>query len=423
MKAPKPIVTTRPGFGRVIVTIQLYCGSLTDPSGKSGLSYLTAQSLLLGAGNMSRAEFNDRLENLGSSIEISVGHHTTHIEIASLLRNCEETFGLAKAMLDRPAFDEKEIADFIKEASGNHVLRFEDDEFIAERHFNHHLYDGAGYGRPADGVLEEFAGLHAADARRHYKAFFRRALRRIAVCAPFGRDRTLKLGGLMDLSQDGESFLDYVDFSATTGPKLGLVDKPKAVQSFCFCGAGAVEAAHSDFTSLRIAQTIFCGTFTSRLTRRLREEMGLCYQAEGMLTMARRQGAFCFWLNPSIADIGKAVAESLGLLAEFVDKGPTEEELAAAARYLLNRLYFRDSTPEDRAVNTLTRGVLEIRRETREKTAKRICAVSCAEIRKSSAKYLDPNRMVWTIIGSRRTAKDLKKIINGPVSIMPARSL
>jgi zinc protease len=414
MRALPPIIEPRFGFGRVSLSIQLFAGALTDPAGKCGLAYLTAHALLLGTRRLPRLKFHALLESMGSSVEMVVGHHTTQISVVALLRYLPRTLALVAEMLAEPAFPEDEIEHLKTLMIGNHLLRSDDDDETAGRHFDFEIFEGKGYGLPADGLIDQLAGIEVEEIEGHYRAVLSRALRRFAVAGPLLRANLGSLPHFHVLNRGGASYLDENMQSPLEGRRVRLVDRPGATQAAVVAGHEALAAAHPDYPALSVAVTLFGGTFTSRLNRHLREKLGLCYYAECSLSVSRHPDTVEIFANPAVKDLVKTIRETEALYQRFCADGPTKVEFEETKKYMLNRLAFYNATPEARALNRLHRFILKIPQQSRKKAAARIQALKLAKVRESAKKYLFPERLVWTVIGPRKSLeRDLTKLFGG----------
>ena len=112
-----------------------------------------------------------------------------------------------------------------------------------------------------------------------------------------------------------------------------VVERPGSVQSEIRVGRPTMKASDPDFHAMVVANTIFGGAFSSRLTENIREDKGYTY-SPGSSNRAREQGG--------LLEVGAAVRTDVtaGALLEIfyeLDRMgatlPTEEELTRAKRY------------------------------------------------------------------------------------------
>ena len=93
-------------------------------------------------------------------------------------------------------------------------------------------------------------------------------------------------------------------------PRLLLVDKPDATQTYFRIGMPGIHRRHPDRVPLLVANTLFGGRFTSLLNDALRVNAGLTYGANSLLDLDRRD--WLIGLMEGVEDIpGAALAEGI----------------------------------------------------------------------------------------------------------------
>ena len=93
----------------VTMTIAFDAGARRDPGDKAGLASLTAGSLTLGTKDLSAAEFNQKVDFMGSSIAVGAGADYAQASFTSLKKYDDDTLHLMAATLTEPALSDSEI--------------------------------------------------------------------------------------------------------------------------------------------------------------------------------------------------------------------------------------------------------------------------------------------------------------------------
>ncbi|TNF30349.1 MAG: insulinase family protein, partial [Deltaproteobacteria bacterium] len=132
------------------------------------------------------------------------------------------------------------------------------------------------------------------------------------------------------------------------GYRVVLVDKPERSQTQVFIGHTTLDANHADYLPLLIAQTVFGGTFTARVSHEIREKRGWSYGAYSYLSTDRHLGTFTIRFYPSVADTLPAIQLADELFRDLVARGVTSDELEFARDYLANGHAFSIDTAERR---------------------------------------------------------------------------
>lgn len=84
-------------------------GSSMEPPELTGLSQMTAETMLYGTPGQSSIEFNARLEDLGTSIELSSAGEFSGGIITALSRDCDSVVEVISDLLRFPAFREEDL--------------------------------------------------------------------------------------------------------------------------------------------------------------------------------------------------------------------------------------------------------------------------------------------------------------------------
>ncbi len=90
-------------------------GSDRDPDGLTGLSEVTAEAMLYGTPSEDSIRFNSRLENLGSSIDLSSANKYAGGIVTVLEKDADEALAVVSDLFRKPAFREEDIISIIRD--------------------------------------------------------------------------------------------------------------------------------------------------------------------------------------------------------------------------------------------------------------------------------------------------------------------
>lgn len=101
-----------------VVSLGFSCpmGTEREPDGLTGLSEITAETMLYGTPEEDSIRFNARLENLGSNIEFSSANEYTGGIITVLEKDAEEALSVIADLFMKPAFRKEDIESVVREA-------------------------------------------------------------------------------------------------------------------------------------------------------------------------------------------------------------------------------------------------------------------------------------------------------------------
>jgi zinc protease len=173
-----------------------------------------------------------------------------------------------------------------------------------------------------------------------------------------------------------------------------------ASQAHVLVGAPFIARDHPDFFALQVGNHILGGGgFGSRLMQKIRSEKGLTYGVSSSFNPMRQVGPFVISLQTRKEQADLALETVVAELKQFVEMGPSPEELRQAQADLSQSL--AGSLDSNRKwlnlIGRLARFDLPL--DYVEHYPQRIDAVTAAEIKAAFGRVLHPSRMVTVIIG------------------------
>jgi predicted Zn-dependent peptidase len=178
-----------------------------------------------------------------------------------------------------------------------------------------------------------------------------------------------------------------------------LMDKPGAAQSVIAIGQPGAHRCEPDWAATEVMNTILGGSFTARLNANLRETKGYTYGASSRFDYQPLPGA---WLA------GAAVRTNVtdSALVEFVkefrrlrDEPVPADELARFKQFLILGQLGSFETTGQMAERIATADLLGLPWRWYADYAKAIDGVTQAQVMAAARKYIDPARLVITVVG------------------------
>jgi predicted Zn-dependent peptidase len=309
-------------------------GSVLDGAGAAGLASLTAEMLDEGAGTRGAVEFTNAVDQLGGTLSFDAGRELTVGNLSVLRRNLEPAVALLGDALRTPRFDPaewKRVQSLAVEA------RWRDQDeptAVASLVGMRSLFgDQHPYSRPTQGTPQSVAALTLDQLRAFHRAGY----------AP--QNLTLLVAGDLTAAEAKplleRAFGDWrtaePDVSRREVPpcpvspfRVVLVDKPDAVQTVIRFFLPGPAYGTPDRVERQLANTIFGGSFTSRLNQNLREQHGYTYGAGCRLLLEPQVGFALAYSNVQAEVTGAALAEFLKEFAAIRSGNISAEELAKA---------------------------------------------------------------------------------------------
>lgn len=338
-----PLVSTR--------LIVRGAGSAADPPGKEGLAGLTADLLDEGVTGQSALEFTRAVETAGAYLATGVDADAAILALDGIAA----TFADGLALLRRAVAPPGPWTDFARiHADRLSALRRRRDRprTVAALILDKVVFGGHPYGHPNNGYLATVDNLTEADAVGFFRAHYRPDRATLIVVGDIDADAARRAAA--------DAFAGFTAKPAARKkparrarkrggkkprglprarlPRLVVVDKPEAAQTEVVIGRVLMTRTDPRFFPTRVANTVLGGSFTSRLNRRLREELGYTYGAGSRMWMGATTGTWYARSALKTANTIDGVKEALRLIDGMRTADVPAAELTRAKQLLVRAL-------------------------------------------------------------------------------------
>ena len=307
-------------------------GASSDPAGKGGVAYVTANMLDEGAGKRGAIDLSKAIDDLGARIDTEANADASFVSLAVLKRNLGDALAIYADVIARPRLEAAEFKR-VKELWHNELLqRAKEPDATARVVYRVALFGpDHPYGHPWDGTPKSAAAVGLEDVKRFYKAAWRPD-RATLVCA--GDTTRAELEPLLQTTfgswkAPATPAPPPIAPPAPAGPwpPVVVVDRPEAPQVVVAFVRPGVAASSPDIAPLWRVNTAIGGSFTSRLNTDLREEHGYTYGAGSRFSVSRGPGLVLSSADVVTDKTGEAVDAMMGDLRKFADGGLTDAEV------------------------------------------------------------------------------------------------
>lgn len=346
----------------VSVVITFRSGSVHDPAGREGLSRVTARMLRRGCEGYTKERIEETIDSLGAEFGADTLMSGTTISFEVIRRSLSPLSDLVATMLAKPTFADEELGRLLRESKAELIESRDSDRLLAGRAFRRTLFDGHPYARRAAGSLQTLDAITRDDAI----AFYERHYTRRNVIVAFSGD--VSQGEAEEIAErllaglpEGEPVPDpATPPGSPRGRRLVIVDKPDRTQCQMIVGGLGTHPRDLDHVPLLVANTVFGGTFTSRLMQEIRVKRGWSYGAASRAGFDRQRDAFTMSAAPSATDAPGCLSLMMDLLASFRKDGITQDELDFVKRYLVRSHAFEIDTARKRVHQKLERALYDL---------------------------------------------------------------
>lgn len=315
----------------VAMRLSIRAGHRFEPAAKSGIAMLTADMLDESTQNYTAEEIANKLEVLGSSIDIYASNEEILVNVSSLKKNLDKTLELLEEKLFRPKFSMEDFTRKKQQQLENIANQVTQPTVIADNNFREALY-GKDHimSIPNSGTMESVGALTLDDVKEYYETRLSPSISKLVIVGDVEKNEILdKLGFLKSWAKKEVQFAEEKPVPAINKTKIILVNKPGAPQSEIRIGYIAMPYdATGEFYRSYIMNFPLGMAFNSRINLNLREDKGWTYGARSYFQGTKYPGAYIAAAGVRANTTDSSVVEFMKEIKNYADNGITEAELA-----------------------------------------------------------------------------------------------
>jgi predicted Zn-dependent peptidase len=375
-------------------------GSRGESEAEAGLSHLLEHLLFKGSSKYSSLEIDQIFDGMGAELNAGTGKETTSVYARVIDEHLPKAFDVISDMVFRPSINDldAERAVILEE-----IAMYEDDP--QEKVFDvlgHAIFAEHPLGRAIIGYAPVIADTPAADIAKFHDS---RYLPQNIVIAAAG-------------AVDHDAFVEFATGHLPTDVVAGGPAGPPAVtpapqhttaarrferkdtEQFHVCVGGPGLSRHDDRRfALRVLDTIFGGTSSSRLFQEVRERHGLAYSVYSFTSAYSDAGQVGLYVGTRADNLGAAMRVIDDELAHLRSEPATADELARAKENLKGRVLLALESTGARMSRLGSEILAEAPLLGLDEVVERIDAVSLADLEELATELWDPSRLAVAGIG------------------------
>lgn len=383
------------------ITAIVNCGNLDVPRDKAGLGRLLGDQLIKG-GTAAKdgPAIEDRIDFLGGTLTFMVGERTSTLSLSVLSKDLDEGLAIFFDVLRNPAFREEPLK--LAKARSIEQLRQANDQpnAVLSREFEKLLYgDNAVTWQPTKSSYES---VGAADLKAFHAKSFSPKKVILAVSGDFSKAALKAKIDKLAAGWKGGAAAGPALPKAFPSPEPGVHFIQKAInQGYISIGHLGLEDTNPDFFAVQVMNFILGGgSFTSRITTKVRSDEGLSYNQGSRFTYRwGLPGTFSGYVQTKSATVGYAISLILAEFDRIRTEPVSDAEMETAVNYYLES--FADNFQSAQTTMTnfanleMTGKPMDYYKTYRSK----VQAVTKARVQEVANKYIRPDQIAMMIVG------------------------
>lgn len=439
------------GSPHVDIRLQFRTGSVDDPKGKEGLTYLTAQLIADGGTqSLSKTEIDELLYPFAADFSVSVDKQSTVVYTSIHVDHLGQLSKLFCELLLKPRFDEKDFSR-IKENALKAVTKDipdNNDENLSKFALDLIMYEGHPYAHLVQGTKSSLEKLTLDDVKAHYAAVFTRNRLMIGVAGGFKPEFAEGLRKELSALPEGAAPAKLSQVRMPNGSEVLVVSKETAFGSAIYMGFPmAVDRASDDFAAMLVASS-YLGEHRKSyglLYKNMRGKRSLnygdysyveWYPAGHAVSLPlsgypRQLNAFGLWIRPvqiaqqfngvegletpalgnGVFSIRQAVRE----LRMLIENGIPEEDFQRTRTFMQGYLRLFVQSQSSR-LGFLMDGRVYGRQNYIEEMIALMGKLTAADVNAAIRKYLVPDKLYISVVTDDSEAKGLAEALKSDAS-------
>ena len=379
----------------------------SDRQAHPGIAQIAASVANEGTDTRTSKQLKEELRSIGGTLSLGSDTDSTVMSASSLSEFSPKLFELMSDVAQHPSFPESEV----KLAQGNTIQQIRasraDAGFLVNERFSKAVFGDHPYSFV---VADEksISSLTRADLRSFVSKFYIPNTSHLIVVGDMDVDKTF--------AEIEKAFGSWKSGAAPPNEnppvptrdkrQIYFVNRPGSIQSAIYIGNVSIPRKDKDYFALRTANTIYGGSFYSRLTRNIRESKGYTYSPFSSSNTQAKTGSFIAGAFVRNEVTGPTLLEIFYELDRMRVLPVTDEELSAAKEFSTGNYSVELASQFGLAGRINTVYTYDLDKNFINDFRPRIEALTAADIQKAAAKYFDTYHAAIVIVGDWDKVKD-----------------
>ncbi len=387
----------------VDIRISFDAGSARDGY-QFGLASITSSMLGAGAGDLNADQIAEHFASVGAQFGSGVSKDMAWLSLRTLTESAlfDKAISTLQTVLTSPTFSETDFERQKARVLAGLKQREESPGALASIAFNKALYKDHPYAHPSSGMIETVAGFDPQNLREFYKQFYVAANAIVVIVGDVDKTKA---------QQMAEQFMSGLTTGTKPAPLPEVpplhkghtqhIDFP-STQTHVLSGLLGKSRQDRDYITLYVGNHILGGSgLVSKMFKEVREKRGLAYSAYSYFAPQLRTGSFTMGLQTRNDQTAQAVAVMKQTLSDFVELGPSEEDLLAAKKNITGGFALRIDTNSKLTNYVNMIGFYQLPLDYLDTFPARVNAVSAEQIKEAFQRRVKPELLQTITAGGK----------------------
>ncbi len=409
----------------VEIRLNVMRGWASDPVDKPGTAALTADLLDEGTAGMDALEISETVESLGARLNTGSFFDGSFVSLNVLKSQVKPGLDLMSKVALKPTFPEAEFERIRQSYLGRQQQESRQPRQQALKEFQKRIFgEGHPYAQPfsGSGTRESLAALTRDELAAFHETYFKPGNAAIVVVGDLDLNQAVAAvsKAFGNWAPGVSPAPDVPPVPSYDGPRIIVIDKPGAEQSFIVGGYSGLSRKDPEFQAFQVANTAFGGQFASRINLNLREDKGYTYGVRSRMVGFRNGGIFLVTAPVETPATRASVEELIGEMSDIRGPRPmTDTEILDSRNRLIMGFPQQFQTYGGVAGRLGTLLLYDLPLDDWRTFEDRINGFTAAVLAEVIGTQIDPDRMVWVIVGDWEViGEELKTLNLGEIEVI-----
>jgi zinc protease len=386
-----------------ILDVQITFNAGSAREMRPGIANLTNSLLTQGAGEWNADQLAERLENIGARLSVGSLRDMAWVTLRTLTTEPAKNVAVQTltAIVGQPKFTIPDLERLRK----NTLVSINQDEqnpgTVGNKAIFRAIYENHPYANDPSGTKESVATISQTDVVEHYRRYY------------VAKNAVIAMVGAIDAKQAkqiAEQITKYLMPGELVSalPKVMDLDKKyvelikfPATQSHVFVGQIGITRTDVDYFPLYVGNHILGGNgLVSILSNEIREQRGLSYNVSSSFSPMQERGPFIMGLQTKHNQVKQALEVLMQTFRQFLQNGPSEEELKNAKQNITGGFPLRISTNAKTLEYLASIGFYRLPLDYLDTYCAKVDAVTINQIRETFQRRIIPEHFATVIVGT-----------------------
>ncbi|MES2663457.1 MAG: pitrilysin family protein [Pseudomonadota bacterium] len=416
-----------PEVPMVDVRIIFDAGSARDAE-DYGLAFITNSLLMEGTADLNAEALARAFESLGAQISTSSHRDMAIIELRSLSdeKYIQPAIDLMARVTAQAEFNQESFTRNIAVAQVGLARQKQSPAQQISNAASDLIFGDHPYGHNSLGSEKTLQSLTRDDVVKFHKDYYTAKNAVIAIVGDLTKESATSIAEkLMQDLPVGTVLPEMTPIVNSAKPGKNHVEFASD-QAHVRVGGLAVDRRNPDYFAFYLGNYMLGGSgLTSLLNQAIREERGLAYSAGSSLSPMAAANTFWMYLQTQNQQVDEALTVVQDIYTNWLEKGPTAEEVEKAKRELMNSMPLNISTNSSLLDHVSMLGFYDLPLNYLEEFQTKLKTVKAEDIRNAFAKHLPLDELIILSLGpksdgSKAEAKNTEIPVKASEAAVPA---